>query len=165
MTDFAQSYLGGLRRFVGTSLLMSGGARVLMEDDQGRFLILLDKESGTWGVPSGGMEPGESLLTTAARELHEETGLTLVNPTPFALTSDPATEIHVYPHGDQVHYISLSVHAYLQPGETVQMLDGEIDDYRFVTIPQALALTFNPSEALIFTHWDQFKTTGQFFVN
>jgi 8-oxo-dGTP diphosphatase len=31
--------------------------------------------SGTWFIPGGGMEPGETLRETAIRELHEETGL------------------------------------------------------------------------------------------
>jgi 8-oxo-dGTP diphosphatase len=45
----------------------------------GKLLVLQRKdtgwEDGKWTVPSGHVEPGESVLAAAARELEEETGL------------------------------------------------------------------------------------------
>jgi ADP-ribose pyrophosphatase YjhB (NUDIX family) len=42
-------------------------------------VLLLDVDLGwtgrVWMVPGGGIEPGETLVETTARELHEETGL------------------------------------------------------------------------------------------
>ena len=35
----------------------------------------LGEMSGSWFIPGGGAEPGETLRETAVRELHEETGL------------------------------------------------------------------------------------------
>ena len=54
--------------------------RVVLVDASGRVLLFLtvdphSPETGTWWeLPGGGMEPGESVAATAARELAEETG-------------------------------------------------------------------------------------------
>lgn len=48
-------------------------------DGEGRILIVgnrYDRQSKlVWGLPGGGVEPGEDLISTLKRELHEETGL------------------------------------------------------------------------------------------
>ena len=49
-----------------------------MKDSEGRFLLVLRTkapEAGTWTVPGGSAEPGETLEETAAREVLEETGI------------------------------------------------------------------------------------------
>lgn len=55
-------------------------ARVLLVDDRDRVLLLADTDpglpgSGWWMTPGGGIDPGESDLLAAVRELQEETGL------------------------------------------------------------------------------------------
>jgi len=47
-------------------------AGTLMEHN-GKLLILL-RVDGRWGLPGGGVEPGEDNLTAAVREMAEETG-------------------------------------------------------------------------------------------
>lgn len=56
-------------------------AYVVCRDDDGRLLLTRffwdgHPDSGHWTMPGGGMEWGETLVETAARELEEETGLT-----------------------------------------------------------------------------------------
>lgn len=54
-------------------------ARVLLFDPEGRILLvrgrMTDALPPRWFTPGGGMEPGESVLEGALRELREETGI------------------------------------------------------------------------------------------
>jgi len=51
---------------------------VVYKKDQGSTWVLLVKQNGNnpgWGIPKGHMERGENYITTACREVKEETGL------------------------------------------------------------------------------------------
>ncbi len=51
------------------------GTAVIVVDNQGRLLLEKRTDSGLWGLPGGRIEPGESLIEAAVREVREETGL------------------------------------------------------------------------------------------
>ena len=55
--------------------------RVVLEDAGGRVLLFHveteDVPGGWWELPGGGIDPGESYLQAAVREIREETGLVL----------------------------------------------------------------------------------------
>jgi len=56
---------------------------VMVTDAQGRLLVQnrLDPEWGGLCFPGGHVEPGESFVRSAIREVYEETGLAIENPT------------------------------------------------------------------------------------
>lgn len=159
--DFAQSYLGGLRALVGKRPLISIGVRVLVEDANGRFLIIRRADDGKWGLPGGSMELGESLLDAAHREAHEEANVTLADVQAFGISSDPVVERHIYPNGDEVQSVSLLTHAFLAGGEPASN-DGEAVDFRFCMPEEIDEQSFIRTEWPTFGHWQRFMQTGRF---
>jgi ADP-ribose pyrophosphatase YjhB (NUDIX family) len=53
------------------------GVSGLIRDDQGRILLLRHtyRRDKPWGLPGGGLKPGESLEECLLREVREETGM------------------------------------------------------------------------------------------
>jgi ADP-ribose pyrophosphatase YjhB (NUDIX family) len=56
------------------------GVRVLVTDAAGAILLVRHSYTPGWHLPGGRVDPGESLAAAAARELREETGLSLTAP-------------------------------------------------------------------------------------
>ena len=69
------SYITELRKYVGQRPIINIGATVIVLNEKKEILLNLRTDTNTWGIIGGGMEPGESLEETAARELWEESGL------------------------------------------------------------------------------------------
>lgn len=69
------SYISELRKYVGQRPIINIGATIIVMNDKNEILLNLRSDTGTWGIIGGGMELGESLEETAARELWEEAGL------------------------------------------------------------------------------------------
>jgi len=71
-------------------------AAVLIRED-GSFLLAQRPEGkvygGYWEFPGGKLEPGELPARALARELHEELGLDIEDPSPWI------TRVYTYPHG------------------------------------------------------------------
>ena len=96
-------YLSELRALVGSRPLHSVGASAIVQDETGRVLLQRRGDDGLWGLPGGGLEPGETFEGAARRELNEETGLDteLVF---WQAVSGPQL-YHRYPNGDQVYFV------------------------------------------------------------
>jgi 8-oxo-dGTP pyrophosphatase MutT (NUDIX family) len=56
------------------------GVRALVIDDEGRILLVRHTYTDGWNLPGGGVEFGESLDESLARELDEEGGIILEGP-------------------------------------------------------------------------------------
>jgi 8-oxo-dGTP diphosphatase len=62
---------------------------VIIEMDGGIVLVERKNPPHGWALPGGFVDYGESVEKAAAREVEEETGLTLANLTQFHVYSDP----------------------------------------------------------------------------
>lgn len=92
------------------------GALAVVLDDE-RVLLAQRRnapDAGLWGFPGGHVEHGETALDAAARELHEETGVT-------ATPLEYLTNIDLLRWGDQgevsVHYLLAAVLCSYESGE------------------------------------------------
>lgn len=90
-----------------TRVKITAGAVVL--DPCGELLLEKRTDNGLWGLPGGGVLPGETLAATAIREIREETGFNVELTGFLGIYSDPQDgRIVCYPdNGDLVHIIDV----------------------------------------------------------
>jgi 8-oxo-dGTP pyrophosphatase MutT (NUDIX family) len=94
-------YIDELRKLVGTRTLRGAGVRAVIRNEAGEILLQLRGDFKLWGLPAGGIELDESVWEALCREVHEETGLTVLRARPFGIYSNPKYGI-TYPNGDKV---------------------------------------------------------------
>lgn len=96
--------------------------------------LLIQHHAGHWGFPKGHVEPGESMVETAMRELEEETGLTLKK----IFLKQAFEEKYTY-HRDGKKRSKLVVYYLgLVEGGKVKIQAKEIQDYAWVTLAEAI---------------------------
>ncbi len=80
--------------------------------------------AGTWALPGGGLEFGESVLACAQRELFEETALRVaaVRPAPYTVDHFPA---------EQKHYVTLFVVALEVTGDVQNCEPEKCDGWQW----------------------------------
>ncbi|MBM3935149.1 MAG: NUDIX domain-containing protein [SAR202 cluster bacterium] len=88
MPKWEESYVGRLRSVVGNRRLITAGVRAAIVDEQGRFLFIRRRDNGNWGMVEGGVDLGDSIMETLAKEVKEETGLDVVRATLVAVYSE-----------------------------------------------------------------------------
>jgi ADP-ribose pyrophosphatase YjhB (NUDIX family) len=87
--EYHESYLGHLRQVIGKRKIFAIAARGIVEDENGRILLVRRSDNGQWVLPAGSIELEESILDCVKREVFEETGLTVHSATPIAIYSEP----------------------------------------------------------------------------
>ncbi|MGE5704293.1 MAG: NUDIX hydrolase [Clostridia bacterium] len=99
--EFEHSYLGKLRKQVGSQKLIAPGAMALLVNEKEEVLLQKRRDFDLWGLPGGLMELEESVEETLIRELHEETMLTPVEYRPVGLYTGAGSCV-TFPNGDQL---------------------------------------------------------------
>jgi 8-oxo-dGTP pyrophosphatase MutT (NUDIX family) len=90
-------------RITSPDTRVKAGVGVIIVDDQERILLEQRYDNGMWGLPGGGIEPGESVLEAALREVKEETGLDIRIKGLLGIYSEPAEgRIVTYPDNQDV---------------------------------------------------------------
>ena len=83
-------------------------AAMLFNEERSEILLQRRIDNGSWALPAGRMDIGESAAQCAIRECEEETGLTTRIKRLVGAYSDPANySILRYPNGYSVQYVSI----------------------------------------------------------
>jgi 8-oxo-dGTP pyrophosphatase MutT (NUDIX family) len=131
-------YLRSLRQRIGHELVLMPSVAVMIRDEQGRLLLVRDRETGLWQTVGGAMDPGEEPAAAAVREAVEETGL-VVEPTRIlGVHGGPLFRL-TYPNGDVVEYVGISFAARVAGGAERPCHD-EVDRLGWFAEAEALAL-------------------------
>ncbi|MFI6678249.1 NUDIX domain-containing protein [Kribbella sp. NPDC050470] len=160
MTAYEGSYLWELRQHVGSRLLLMPGAQVLVVDDADRMLFQRSRDTGRWELPAGAAEPGDSFRRAAARELQEETGLSVAEDdlVPFATLSEADLHTLTYPNGDVLHCFALCFEARRWTGDLTAD-PSEVTALAFLAEPPE---DLHPPTRLALELYDAYQATGLF---
>jgi len=111
-------------------MTVRAGVGVVIRGEGDTILLEKRRDCGWWGLPGGRVEPGESLVEAAVREVREETGLTVEVTHLVGVYSSPVGRIVTYPdNGDVVQLIDVVVGARVLSGELI--CSHESEELRF----------------------------------
>ena len=115
------------------------GCSAAIFDEQGRVFLTRRVDNGQWCLPSGGMEPGESVTEACAREVWEETGLRVRVIRLVGVYSHP-DQLTVYPDGNKFHIVALHFEAEVVSGEPG--LSDETTDFGYFSMEEIQSMEF-----------------------
>ncbi len=100
-------------------MVIRPGVSAIIQTPEG-LLLQRRADNGLWGLPGGGVEPGESVRVAVVREVREETGLEVTPGRLIGVYSAPENhQIVTYPDGNVVHYVSTSFECRIVGGALV----------------------------------------------
>ena len=136
------NYIYQMREKVGKELVMTVGCGVLIENEEGKVLLQKRSDTGDWCVPGGALEPGETYIEAATREVREEVGIEVADLKLFGLYSGDDRMIH-YPNGDNVYSLSVIFTTRSYTG-TISDSDSEVLEHRFFSKEEIPSELFGP---------------------
>jgi 8-oxo-dGTP diphosphatase len=119
--------------------------------------------TGTYRLPTGGVEPGESPKRAAIREIEEETGYQISDPGLLGVVDYliywPGTDL------SPTSFVSYIFLADVAGDQSPKAVDGEIDDYRWVPATAlsniAIQMRNLPPE---WVYWGRFRAVSYDFI-
>jgi 8-oxo-dGTP pyrophosphatase MutT (NUDIX family) len=104
-------YLRQLRRKVGSEFILAAGVTMLVFDEQNRVLLVRQQDDELWSIPGGTIDPFQTLIDVAVREMREQTGLYVQ---PFRIIGAYGGDETFYQkdsQGNQVIYVTIVLEA------------------------------------------------------
>jgi ADP-ribose pyrophosphatase YjhB (NUDIX family) len=123
-----------------------GCSAVLLDANSEKVLLTQRADTGQWCLPSGAVEPGESVTEACIREMLEETGLEVQVIRLTSVFSSP-DRLVIYGDGNQFQFVSLNFEVCRIGGKPC--LSDETIDIRYYPTSEIEALD-------IFPHHKQF---------
>ncbi|AJD30817.1 MULTISPECIES: NUDIX domain-containing protein [Clostridium] len=111
------------------------GVAIVIFNDKKQVLLQKRSDVCLWGIPSGHVEPGETVTNAAIREVFEETGLHVEVIRFIGVYSDPKSQIFEYPDGRVTHFVTCCFQARIVGGE-ISCESPETLDLKFFSIDE-----------------------------
>jgi len=112
----------------------------------GMYVLLIQRKNPPyqdyWALPGGFLDPGESPLTAAARELEEETGLTNI----------PLTQFHTFGAPDRdprEHVIAIAHYGIVDIADHTPQAADDAADVMWISIDKLPRLAFDHNEVIL----------------
>lgn len=93
-----------------------------------------EPHAGLWALPGGHVEPGETTEDAVRREVHEETGITLLNPRLYALV-----EYILYRGEEVLYHYAIAVYVATE-FEGYLVAGGDAEDVGFFGLGEAVRM-------------------------
>lgn len=93
------------------------GVAIIIFNEKNQVLLQKRADLNVWGIPSGHVEPGETVKDAAVREVLEETGLQVKITRLIGVYSEPSSQIIRYPDGRVTHFVTCCFQAVVVSGE------------------------------------------------
>lgn len=131
-------YVHALRSRIGHDLLLLPAVTSVFRDGE-RYLLARQRDSDSWGLIGGGVEPGEEPHEAIAREIREELGVHAI--VGDLLGAYGGADLTVrYANGDRVSYISNAYACTLPPGAEFSFDDEELVEIGWFTLGEISTL-------------------------
>ncbi|MGW4237855.1 NUDIX hydrolase [Streptomyces sp. NPDC004749] len=121
----------------------------VVQDGQGRLLLIHKTDNDLWALPGGGHDAGESIAQTVVREVEEETGMTVAVEEIVGLYTDPE-HVMKYDDGEVRQQFSICFRA--RPTGGALRTSSESKEVRWVSPADLDKLEIHPSMRLRITH-------------
>jgi 8-oxo-dGTP pyrophosphatase MutT (NUDIX family) len=141
MSDFYRR----IRERLGSSLLLIPAVAALVRDREGRVLVH-QRPDGSWSLPAGAVEPGETPARAIAREVREETGLVVRAERIAGVVGGLPCRVR-YQNGDEVEFAVTVFDCSVVGGELLQTGEETVA-LAYVSaseLPSRLAFPYPPS--------------------
>lgn len=109
-------YFLALRAKIGTACILAPGSSALIFNENGEILLQRRSDNGLWHLIGGAADPAEDPVDAVIREVHEETGLTVL-PRRLVGVYSGAENLVTYDNGDQVAYTITAFECEIISGE------------------------------------------------
>ena len=153
--------IAAIRPFIGHERFSGLGSAILLDREDGKFMMLQHVGETHWRLPSGFCNLGENAARTAVREAWEELALHVVPDRIIGVHATPQLDT-TYANGDKIHNIGVVFHA-LITGGTIALDPVEIADMAWMSPQEALA-NVHPSRRDFYKEILRHQQTGYFIA-